>query len=141
MHTPPELFFRHVLSLTAVPVLQQLLTGLIELRTTRTHEWLGICDNLQYKVVSNTDSSRVLNSAFQAWPKFSGTVMYPVPSEVTSVLHPTTIFNAHKRANKSMWDVNTTYGALRHELLEFIITSIEVELALRTSATATNSQD
>lgn len=141
MHTSPELFFHHVLSSTAVPVLQQLLTGLIELRTTRTHEWLGICDNLQYKVVSNTDSSRVLDSAFQAWPKFSGTILFPVPSGGTSILHPATTFNAHKCANRSMWDVNTTYGALRHELLEFIITSIEAELALRTSATATNSQD
>lgn len=63
----------------------------------------------------------LLFSLFKAWPKFSGTLNFPVP-------HPTEPFSAASAyyAAENKWEGE--YGALRMELLDFCITELEDQL-------------
>lgn len=59
------------------------------------------------------------------WPKFSGHMSYPVPSDVEGFT-PCTIFT---RSNiQDYWNPNKTYGANRMELLDWLIEQLEKKL-------------
>jgi hypothetical protein len=80
---------------------------------------LGICNR-----VSEKD---LLRSLFPMWPLFSGSPNFPVPSEEYGVV------DAFMEATAAeMWDRETSrYAALRWELLEFLIDTLERELERR----------
>lgn len=63
--------------------------------------------------------TRWLPDAFRKWPKFSGDIHYPIlgSSEYYTCMTPF-----------EMWSPSHPYGALRRELLEFLIDEIEKEL-------------
>ena len=77
----------------------------------------GICNSVPHSF----EISRLLFSLFKAWPKFSGTLNFPVP-------HPTEPFSAAGAyyAAENKWEGE--YGALRMELLDFCINELEKEL-------------
>lgn len=60
------------------------------------------------------------------WPKYSGSYDYPVPSTIEGRT-PCQCFhdNIH-----NMWDRNTEYGALRWELLEWLLEQPELDVQL-----------
>lgn len=57
------------------------------------------------------------------WPKFSGSLMYPVPSNGND---PSTAFNNNIFCRKSMWEGE--YGQNRMELLDWLIEQLEAKL-------------
>lgn len=79
----------------------------------------GICDGVTAK--------RLLRGLFPLWPKYSGSPNFPVPSEDTDPC------DAYLEASAAdMWARETSqYAALRWDLLEFLIDTLERELARR----------
>lgn len=61
---------------------------------------------------------REMSLLWELWPRFSGSVTYPVP-------HPTMraypAFSASDWKNGAYWDERTEYGRARHELLAWLI--------------------
>ena len=81
---------------------------------------LGICNSLSqrngrgyYKVVS------LLDEIVEAWPKFSGNHLYPIPCDGTDYTNPADCFNALDY----LWE--GVQGELRFELLRYIIQQCE----------------
>ena len=88
---------------------------------------LGICA-LSYpcgiKVMANPDGLKPwLTAKFKQWPKFSGSSTYPVPGVFAS---SATAFECARPTE--MWSPSHPYGALRRELLQFLIDELEKEL-------------
>ena len=79
----------------------------------------GICDQVTAK--------RLLRALFPMWPKYSGSPNFPVPSGDSDVC------DAYLEASAAdMWDrEKSRYAALRWELLEFLIDTLERELERR----------
>lgn len=84
----------------------------------------GICNNvarLGYDGLSGTHAVGVIVGALAlSWEKHSGSYMYPIP--------PTGNATSGREAYenyKNHWDRSTKYGALRHELLDFLIKKVE----------------
>lgn len=94
----------------------ELLKALLKTKACPDKDY-GICNNVPVYL------DRLLFSLFKAWPKFSGTLSFPVP-------HPAEPFSAAAaRAYyfaKDKWEGE--YGALRMELLDFCITELEDQL-------------
>ena len=77
----------------------------------------GICGSLPMYF----DRGRLLFSLFKAWPKFSGTLNFPVP-------HPTEPFSAASAYYFARDKWEGEYGDLRRELLDHCINELEKEL-------------
>ena len=86
----------------------------------------GICSELKEYIdgsirsyaiddITGLDYCDSLNAAFEAWPKFSGDLIYPIPCPEGG--QPMRAFMGSKR----MWDAEDAYGALRLELLGFMV--------------------
>ena len=81
---------------------------------------LGICFSLSwingqgyYKVMS------LLDGIVETWPKFSGSLGYPIPGDGTDYTDPNHCFNSVE----NLWE--GVQGELRRELLQFIIKQCE----------------
>lgn len=75
--------------------------------------WFGICDNTTGR----------LNELFPRWGKFSGDHVYPIPNPFGG--SASDAFN-HYEAD-DMWNPDHPYGALRLELLDWLIETLEAE--------------
>lgn len=84
---------------------------------------LGICTNVDNHIHPNDSLAvdQLLKRLFVKWPKFSGDVVYPVPSPSAG--------ESPKRAfEMSRWV--GPYGDLRRELLDFLIEQTKPKLLL-----------
>lgn len=97
----------------------ELLKSLLKIKACPDRE-CGICGSLPMYF----DSGRLLFSLFKAWPKFSGTLNFPVP-------HPTEPFSAASAYYFARDKWEGEYGALRMELLDFCITELEDQLEVQ----------
>lgn len=109
------------LELPTGDLLEVVLKVLRSLRDTRQPEF-GICLNF-YEAMEEGgsyyfDTNHLIQSVAATWPKFSGTLCYPVPH---NTLSPIVAYDE----STNVWDKRTQYGRDRHELLEFIITTLE----------------
>lgn len=115
-----------------------LLMALRELRANGPSETdVGICHNVEQTKAwddnvdrdeygdPQEDANDMLADDFAAWPKYSGHTGYPVPDPD----FPGKDWAASKKYNSvyKMWG-DDSYGALRHELLDWLIARIEAEL-------------
>lgn len=64
-----------------------------------------------------------LEDKFKQWPKFSGDIDYPVPSDTKDSAKMAYFFCSPT----DLWSPFCPYGALRRELLEFLIREVEKE--------------
>ena len=81
---------------------------------------LGICNSLSAR--NGRLYCRVvdlLDDITETWPKFSGSVVYPIPCDGTDYTCPADCFNG----TVDLWE--GTQGELRHELLQFVIKQCE----------------
>lgn len=76
-------------------------------------EWQGICDN--------TDCD--MKQLFKKWPKFSGDDVYPIPNP--SGGSPSDAYSLTEDVD--MWNPDHPYGALRLELLDWMIEQLSEE--------------
>lgn len=99
-----------------------LITKLEELRSKVNSEGfntdMGICGQLFLTPKELTK----LNKVFTRWPKFSGTLSYPIPLSGTT---PKTAYMTYSVKCWNMWDKTEEYGKLRHELLDFCISHLK----------------
>lgn len=81
----------------------------------------GICYNVDFAFVPLESASldALLEQAFEAWPKYSGDDAYPIPGGEEA-------FDQTHRDD--MWNPNHPYGALRLELLDYLINYFEEKL-------------
>jgi hypothetical protein len=97
----------------------ELLDALRRLRTEGPFStYAGICGNLP--INSYQDEGVRLSALFRSWPKFSGSLTYPVPGVGDMSPH-----EAFVRI-PNVW--NGEYGALRRELLDHCINELAKEL-------------
>ena len=68
----------------------------------------------------------VVRDLMVQWPKYSGSYDYPVPS-VDEGRTPCQCFHGNIH---NLWDRDTEYGALRWELLEWLIEQPELDVQL-----------
>lgn len=92
--------------------MEELLQALISMREERPIPDRGICQNVE-ELTGRTHLT-TLDKLFMKWPKFSGSISFPVPHN-----------NGHAWAfyTLPMWEGE--YGASRLELLEFCIQELE----------------
>lgn len=116
---PAEMSLLSARTVTLVGLLRDLWK--IEEDMQDPEKWVdaGICDQV-------TAKGR-LKLLFPLWPKYSGSPNFPVPSEDADVC------DAYLEASAAdMWDrEKSRYAALRWELLEFLIDTLERELERR----------
>lgn len=84
---------------------------------------IGICPQVGAQLVGQTPEmllsvDELLFTLFKRWPKYSGLKHFPIPDICR---FPEDAYNN----NGAFWDRNTSYGALRWELLEFCIDQLE----------------
>lgn len=72
---------------------------------------LGICKCVNYR------HEQKLAKLFARWPKSSKNPVYPIPGGMEAY--------ANARLCRTMWDRSTEYGALRWELLEWLIEELQ----------------
>jgi hypothetical protein len=84
----------------------------------------GICAEIA-ALLGGTDSWEyyIICDAMTAWPDYSGSKQYPVPSNAPSLLSPS---DAYHRTG-DIWD-NTLYGDRRRELCLFVATYLKTML-------------
>ena len=122
---------------------EMLLQGLKQLKTEVPQPRMGICDNIynvmdelfgenKSWVIENPDGVEVdifmwIQQVAQKWPKWSGDIHYPVPcpanmglAELKAGVH--TPMDAYHHFH-NVWE--GAYGALRLELLDFLIEELE----------------
>jgi hypothetical protein len=81
--------------------------------------WMDKCPGYSHKRLAHK-----LDCMFSEWPKFSGSLDYPIPSNLFGAQRAYLVaFN-----QDAMWDKTTEYGLLRWELLEWLIESLKTEL-------------
>ena len=112
-----------------------LLKVLIGLRTERSSPDSGICYNANDDVRQSATGSLIQRTqqgndaecwvevTAKEWPKYSGNRWYPVRHPDMNPLE------AYVNQSLYKWDPSTEYGRNRYELLEFLITKLEGELA------------
>ena len=94
----------------------------------------GICSSMghyQNYPVSMADEKiidSIMDSIFKDWKHFSGSYAYPIPSTTAGVSHSSQF---HLTDHK--WDKTTEYGRLRWDLLEFMISEIEILVDSKTT--------
>lgn len=88
-----------------------------------THD-RGICG--QPAMVSlRLGAFAVVRDLMVQWPKYSGSYDYPVPSTIEGRTPCQCFHDIH-----DLWDRSTEYGALRWELLEWLIEQPELDVQL-----------
>lgn len=99
----------------------QLLWQLIDLQETGPKDpTLGICQ------VSTFETRPYFKEIWEKWPKYSGTILFPVPEfEGQDSKEAGNSFYKHYL----LWDKNTEYGRNRWELLEWMIKEILIQLS------------
>ena len=131
--------------LTHEQVAPIILQGLKAIRKRRLDPSGGICWNLdlwqeRQKEYGELPPVSVRISYWaERWPKFSGVSSYPVPS-LDPQLSPAHAFNTATNKRGRMWGKKNPYGALRWELLEFLIATLEAYLA-EPESTQTEARD
>lgn len=86
---------------------------------------IGICGQVGAQLAGQMPQTLLavgplLFTLFKRWPKYSGLKYFPIPDNCR---FPEDAY----LNNKAFWDRNTSYGALRWELLEFCIDQLENE--------------
>ena len=86
---------------------------------------IGICQQVRAQLVGQTPQmwqsvNELLFTLFKRWPKYSGLKHFPIPDICR---FPEDAYHN----NDAFWDRNTSYGALRWELLKFCIGQLENE--------------
>lgn len=86
---------------------------------------IGICGQVGAQLAGQTPEmllsvDELLSTLFKRWPKYSGLRNFPIPDICR---FPEDAYHN----NDAFWDRNTSYGALRWELLEFCIDQLENE--------------
>lgn len=120
--------------LTHEQVAPIILQGLKAIENRRLDPTGGICWNLdlwqnQHKEYGELPCISVrVHYWSDTWPKFSGNSSYPVPS-LDPQMSPAQAFNIATNVRGRMWGRHNPYGALRWELLEFLIAELEAFLA------------
>lgn len=79
----------------------------------------GICGGMSTNALTQKQVHVWLNSrkwVFRSWPEFSGNLFYPVPSRS----HVIIAYDVAE-TRKSLWNLQTEYGAARYRLLEHMI--------------------
>ena len=84
-------------------------------------KWSGTCARVSYFPADVV--YKWLLEKFQKWPKFSGSLLYPVPSPDWRAED----FSYRTANHTVMWSPFHPYGALRRELLQFLIDEMEKE--------------
>ena len=84
----------------------------------------GICYNvclIHFDTRSDYAAVRTaMNYLFRKWPKFSGNIGYPIPvPKDNSAFSAENVY--YDSAYRYMWDKYNSYGALRYELVHFMI--------------------
>lgn len=84
---------------------------------------VGICHQLSLACDDASESywRNKIQSLTYKWPKFSGSMHFPVP-------HPAEPPCLAYNTTQNMWDRRTKYGQARWSLLEFYISELEKEL-------------
>jgi hypothetical protein len=100
----------------------KVLRKLIALKNCKQYKSLGIC----YYAGTGTDVRYIglLEQYFVKWPKFSGSVGYPVPDPSGRELPGNKFYQAIN--TEKMW--TGEYGDLRRELLDCLIVEITKDL-------------
>lgn len=85
--------------------------------------YCGLCDNIYCMLedYTYTISDNIMHKMFKMWPKFSGNIEYPIPGGRKAY--------TESYDNKTLWDKSSEYGQLRWELLDFMIETLQTELA------------
>jgi hypothetical protein len=111
-------------------LLIQLHSTLVRVRTEHADD-VGICaavDHLWDRTSGPSFFSEgmyVLKDVFKSWPKYSGYRSYPIASDKSCPMD-----TYDEAANRSkLWSIETRYGRLRYELLEFCIDKLATEIA------------
>lgn len=90
----------------------------------------GICWNVEYECLSNFGGNimfgcpparNVVNELFIKFPNFSGVLAYPLPGGLDKYCDAVN--------SNTLWDKSSEYGQLRWELLDFMIDTLQTELA------------
>lgn len=92
----------------------------------------GLCMNMVRNFHDPNGRDKIMHAlklAFARWPKFSGYVDWPVPSEEHAPA------NAY-RLTCNLWDKGTEYGRNRWELAKFLLDEFSAELERRGAALA-----
>lgn len=91
----------------------------------------GICWNVECHCISKFGEGgftealkgirKIMHDVFHRFPKFSGDEVFPIPGGA----------NEYYKAvgNNTLWDKSSEYGQLRWELLDFMIETLQIELA------------
>lgn len=90
----------------------------------------GLCENATAtlycffgaRIKNHINAWNLLFKEAEKWPHFSGDPMYPIPHPHKRDLYP---IHAYEQA-KNKW--SGAYGALRYELLDFLISRLEYEV-------------
>ena len=85
----------------------------------------GICGQNAMMSLS-LEAFRLVRQTMAEWPKYSGEYDYPVPSTMEGC-NARECFHNNLR---NLWDRNTEYGALRWELLDWLIEQPELDVQL-----------
>lgn len=83
----------------------------------------GLC--CEVELFTSAEAKSILQECFKAWPKFSGSLSYPVPS-VTHGLTPRDEYTC--ASGFDMWSKDEPYGALRWELVDHCIAYLKEQL-------------
>ena len=85
----------------------------------------GICDNVFLVCSTNpVDFANVYSAMkflFRKWPKFSGDISYPIPVPADKESENAEEEYYEAETHGYMWDKYNSYGALRYELVHFMI--------------------
>lgn len=81
---------------------------------------VGICQNLEDRMSGDIYEVE-MRRMFESWPLYSGSTTFPVEGNISAYLS--------NLENHSLWDKETLNGAMRWNLLEHCIKTLEEELA------------
>ena len=104
-------------------ILKELKAKIISNDTARV--FTGICGYLYSR--DYIDDSIKLENYFKKWPHFSGSLRYPIPGIYYNNKDPEFAYNKIKY--KNFYNINHPYGAMRINLLDFLISELEKENA------------
>ena len=96
---------------------EELLAALIAVRDAGGNASHGICCSIATKVRDLTSSWKILDKLIAKWPKHSGYIQYPIKGGA--------IAYCEAKNCAKLWDRSTEYGALRWELLEWLIEELQ----------------
>lgn len=86
---------------------------------------LGICDNVCLIHFDTQSDYAAIHTAmkylFRKWPKFSGNIGYPIPVPEDNSAENAEYVYYNSVVRRYMWNKYNSYGALRYELVHFMI--------------------